>query len=110
MQDPALDNCLELISNPRRREIIHLLRAERRQEMSVDILLDRLSTADRGTPGAPTDTEPLAVELSHIHLPKLAANGVIEYEPKVGRIRYRSDSQIEAVLDSLPADLTSIPC
>jgi hypothetical protein len=109
MTDPALDSCLELIANRRRREIIRLLRAEERCETTVDALLERLAREDVGRTDSPPDPKPLAVELYHIHLPKLAAHGVIEYEPGNSRIRYRPDSKVEAVLESLPDDLTSVP-
>ncbi|PSQ16369.1 hypothetical protein BRD00_11845 [Halobacteriales archaeon QS_8_69_26] len=46
------------------------------------------------------DSDAVRIELHHIHLPKLAAAGWIEYDPETRTIRY--ESRIESIRSALP--------
>lgn len=106
----SIDNYLELIANEHRREIIRLLRGEGDSETTVDALLDHLCRDDGPNTGPSQDRKQLSLRLHHIHLPKLAAQGVIEYDPSAGTVRYRPDGSLETVMDSVPADLVTVTC
>lgn len=110
MGNTSLDICLDLIANQHRRETIRLLRHKGDGEITVDALLDHLSRKDGPINGQPPDRDLLAIQLSHIHLPKLAANGIIEYDPGEGTIRYQPESSVETVLESLPTEPATKPC
>ncbi len=105
MNGHSLDACLDLLADCRRRLVVRELRRES-DGTTVDELVDRLH-ADRSVPGErSTDRVHLASQLHHTHLPKLADHGVVEYDVATGFVRYRSDDQVERVLDSLPERAT----
>lgn len=103
MTDDRLDACLRLVADRRRRGVIQKLRSEATGESTIDDLTDRLhsSALVSGNDGRPERDE-LAIELAHVHLPKLADHDVIDYDRRDRTVRYQPDERIEAVLDSLP--------
>lgn len=105
----SLDACLQLVADRHRRRVIHHLRHETTETTTVDELVDQLHSGDSPSKNGPSqDREKLAIQLHHIHLPKLAMHGVVEFEHRRGAVRYYPDKQVEAVLDSLP-DEASLP-
>lgn len=69
---PSLDTTFELLANGHRRALVaYLLGAQR--GLSVEVLVDRLADD-------PADERRIATRLYHVHLPKLAAAGVIEWD------------------------------
>lgn len=105
MADNPLDACLRLVADRRRRRLLEQLRHDATGETTIDDLVDRLLGAGVG-PGIDrlNDREQLVVDLQHVHLPKLADHGVVEYDLERGTVRYQSDEQVEAVLDRLPEE------
>lgn len=90
MTERTLDECLELLSDRQRRQVIQELRTERHAT------LEELAAAiDDGNDGR------LLPELRHNHLPKLADHDVVEYDPRSGAVRYYSDPRMEAVTDAV---------
>lgn len=101
MKDASLDTRLKLVADRRRRLVIDQLRHEVDGEASFDRLLDRCwQAADADQ----LDRSQFAVELFHNDLPKLAAHGVVEFDPESRRVRYCPNPDVENVLDSLPAE------
>lgn len=105
MDTVDMDTCLRLVADEHRRRLIQQLRQEANGRMAVDELVTQLRreefVPDRERP---PDRGELAIKLYHNHLPKLANHGVVEYDAEAGTVRYRSDEQLEAVLDALPED------
>ncbi|WP_277555699.1 DUF7344 domain-containing protein [Halobaculum limi] len=102
MTTDSLDACLHLVADRNRRRVIHHLRHEATGTLTVDELVDQFhSSGSDSKDGPPQDREELAIQLHHVHLPKLAEHGVVEFEHRSGAIRYHTDEQVEAVLDSL---------
>jgi DNA-binding transcriptional ArsR family regulator len=102
MTHSDLDACLRLVADRHRRRIIHYLRDETDRVVTVERLVDRVhgnGFAAEGDP--PPDPERIAIQLHQIHLPKLADHGVVDFDPRSGDVRYRSDERLEQVLDSL---------
>lgn len=60
------------------------------------------AAAGEGGTGDPEARRRLAIRLHHVDLPKLAAQGVVEYDPEDGLVRYCPDERAEAVLEALP--------
>ena len=109
MTNNSLDACLQLVADRHRRRVIHHLRHEATETTTVDELVNRLHSGDSPSKDdLPQDREKLAIQLHHIHLPKLAMHGVVEFEHRRGAVRYHPDKQVEAVLDSLPEE-ASLP-
>lgn len=108
MATPTLDSCLELVAHQYRREVIRQLRCTEGDVVTFDDLLDLVYRGSSPENEPLPDRDLLAVKLRHIHLPKLAAHDVVQYEPESGSIRYQPGCSVETVLDSLPAELASI--
>jgi hypothetical protein len=102
MTTHGLDACLQLVSHRDRRRIIHHLRHEATGTTTVAELVDQFhGSGSDSNNGPPRDRDALAVQLHHVHLPKLAAYGVVEFEHRSGAVRYHPNEQVETVLDSL---------
>ncbi|WP_254274474.1 DUF7344 domain-containing protein [Haloarcula marina] len=107
MTTHSLDACLQLVADPHRRRIIHHLRHEATGTTTVDELVEQFHRSGSDfKDGPPQDRESLAIQLHHVHLPKLADHDVVEYEHRSGSVRYRPDEQVETVLDSLPEEVS----
>lgn len=107
MDESTLDSCLELVADPQRRAIVRRLRDDGDGETTVTALLDRLYLESEPEDAPPPDREQFAVQLHHVHLPELAAHGIVDYDPEDGTVRYYPDNPAEAVLASLPDELES---
>lgn len=107
MTDPDIDECLDLLADERRRQVLTHLRQATDSAMSFDDLLDAVHGDVPDTGHQPRrHRDELAIELHHTHLPKLAANGLVEFEPRSGIVRYHHDEQVERVLDALRRDVS----
>ena len=103
----SLDACLQLVADRHRRRIIHHLRHEADGTSTFDDLVDQINgRASDFKNGPPLDREELAIQLHHVHLPKLSAHGVVEFEHGSGVVRYHPDEQVETVLDSFTGDVS----
>jgi len=105
MSDDRLGTRLALVTDRRRRRLREYLRHNGNGEMPIDDFVDQLDQ-----PGSDvvderrTNRDQLAIQLNHRHLPELADHGIVEHDRDRGTIEYRSDEQIEAVLDGLPGE------
>lgn len=105
MVNSSLDESLHLVADRYRRRILHHLRNGSEGETEISDLVDRVLTAESTSEeNQPLDREQVAIELRHVHLPMLEDYGIMEYDAKMGTIRYLSNEQVETVLDSLPED------
>jgi hypothetical protein len=106
MTTSNLDTCLRLIADEHRRALIHQLRYETNGQTGLDELATHLQQeqAISNHEQSPSRDQ-LAIQLSHTHLPKLAAHDVIEYNSETGTVRYQPHEQIETILDGLPEDV-----
>lgn len=102
MTGVRLDSCLQLPADHRRRRIVQHLRREVNGITSIDAFVDQLYRDSVTENDRRVDREQFTIQLYHVHLPKLADHGVVEYNSGRDTIQYQSDEQTEAVLDSLP--------
>jgi hypothetical protein len=81
---PRVDDLLETLSNPVRREVVHFFENHTdAQSTSLDEItthLERRVSADIG--------EDLRVQLSHMHLPKLDDQDWLDYDAPSGTVQY----------------------
>jgi len=88
----------------------HCLLADSRRRNVLDVLADRATpvdftdlaraVADREFDGGadPDQVERVAVSLHHVHLPKMADCGVVEYDPSTNRVeRYRPMPEVSTL-------------
>lgn len=94
----SINQVVAVLDRPVRQEILEYLARETKREADLDELVDYLSGKDHR---APASGERIALRLHHVHLPKLADTGVIEYNPDERRIRYQGDTSVERILDVL---------
>lgn len=106
MAERTLDTLLQLVADRRRKEAIQHLRHEADGKTTIDDLVEALCNGGAATDDHPTDRGQLAIQLYHTHLPKLANHGVVAFDPEHQAVRYQPDAQVEAVLDSLPDELS----
>ncbi|WP_336339662.1 DUF7344 domain-containing protein [Haloarcula brevis] len=107
MTTHSLDAWLQFVDDRHRRRIIHHLRHEATGTTTVDELVEQFHSSGSDSKDGPAqDREALAIQLHHVHLPKLAEHGVLEFEHRSGSVRYTPDEQLETVLDSLPEEVS----
>lgn len=98
----STDTALQLIGDRRRRRILRHLMENGEEAVPVGELaaaVDGTAATADGERGEPA--ERVAVELHHVHLPKLADSGVVDYDTRNDTVRYRSHDSIEALVRSL---------
>jgi hypothetical protein len=105
MNSDHLDTYLQLVADRNRRILLQKLRLEANGKVHIDDLVDQLQ-GEGPANNLRSDREQLAIRLYHAHLPKLAEHGVVEYDLEDGTIKYQSDEELEAILDSLPDEVS----
>ncbi|PSP83346.1 transcriptional regulator [Halobacteriales archaeon QS_1_68_17] len=75
------------LADERRRRVLYLLLENDR--LPVAELADVLSAWEADGIATPDDRDPVAVDLRHVHLPKLAAAGLIGYDDAADRVERR---------------------
>ncbi|WP_266082864.1 DUF7344 domain-containing protein [Haladaptatus caseinilyticus] len=90
----SLDEIFTLLANTQRRHILTHLIETADQPVPLEALVEYLQTH--------TDTNPekLQTRLHHLHLPKLADYGVIEYNSSLQLISYTEHPRLEALLQA----------
>ncbi|WP_348610933.1 DUF7504 family protein [Halobaculum rarum] len=96
----SFDSVIELISDSRRRTLLYALRANRRDNYSVDRLIDLVDERERAIPRREPERsrEELEVSLGHVHLPKLDELGVVDYDADAGIVRYHRNRALESCI------------
>lgn len=100
----ALDAGLDLVADWHRRVVLDHLRQQADGTVRVADLVEEAYRRGNPEDGSPRSREAIAIQLEHTHLPKLADAGVVKYERRSGLVRYESNEQVEALLDSLPGE------
>ncbi|MFA9418207.1 hypothetical protein [Natrinema sp. HArc-T2] len=104
---PPVDVLLELVAHQHRRDLLrYLIRSTDTPTAIDEVTTHLLERYAEGTSEQP-DRDQLELLLHHIHLPKLTAAGIIEYDSRSNELRYRRHDRLETLLDCLDAaDLT----
>ncbi len=104
MTPAELDARLQLVADRQRRWILQYVRDKPAEPIAVEELVDAVSRAMAVEGSSTIDAERIDVQLSHSHLPKFAAHGVIDYDHDGRTVRYRPDERLESLLDSIPEE------
>lgn len=103
----SLDSMFDALRSPTRRRVLLAISENNPREIT-EFTQNKFAPANRDE----ADREQLELQLHHLHLPKLAENGYIDWTPEVRTIRRGSNfDDIEPLLkliddhaDELPAD------
>lgn len=102
--DLSLDACLELLANRQRRVILQYFLDSSSDHAPVDELIAEITDDEATRTGERPGHDSVASTLFHVHLPKFADAGVLEYDTRHLEVRYRGDPRIEELYDVI-ADL-----
>lgn len=91
----SLDATLELLANHDRRCILEYLMESPRETATVDELVEHLVERKAERTGERPGSDHVLTTLHHVHVPKLADSGVVEYDARSQELRYRSDDRLE---------------
>ncbi|WP_231189317.1 hypothetical protein [Haladaptatus sp. DYF46] len=94
----SLDEHLDLIADAQRRQILSYLIENANRPIPLEALLEELMSD--GSTDSTLSRERLLIHLHHIHLPKLADYGVIEYNSSLQLVSYTEHPRLEALLHS----------
>lgn len=97
--DPEWDAVLEAVANGRRRSVLAALRSVG-GPLQRDALAHAIADGEDGSRPSPETVDDLRVQLHHVHLPKLEAAGLVEYDAAEGTVTYEGHSELPP-LDAL---------
>jgi len=93
-----LDDVFDVLSDRRRRIVLHYLRDHEEEWVSTGTLADRVASweVELYDP-ASVSVASIEIDLAHGHLPKLHESGLVERDGSL--VRYRGDDRVERFLD-----------
>jgi hypothetical protein len=91
-----LDALFDVLADARRRRVVRIVR-DAADAWTVDALAEALAAHEPGR----SDLERLDLSLRHVHLPKLDASNVVDYDPDRSSVRYERAPLVESILDQL---------
>lgn len=97
--DPlSTDQLHRLLANSRRRLLLSYLQSHTDESVSFEDLVAAIARGERPDPGPATHWQRVETDLHHVHLPKLADAGVLEYDPVTRTVEYEPSDELEAAL------------
>ncbi|WP_436926706.1 DUF7344 domain-containing protein [Halosimplex amylolyticum] len=94
----SLDEVHHVLGRKRRRGVLSYLTDHPGEPVPVDELVDIVVERERPGPGPATHRVRVETDLHHVHLPKLADTGIIEFDPVAETVRYTTSEKLEAIL------------
>jgi DNA-binding transcriptional ArsR family regulator len=98
----AIDDILEVVADPQRRDILSYLSSNSKTHCSVAELVDHLQSQ---ATGADQSQHHLRARLHHVHLPNLQDVGLITYDAETQNVQYTENQKLESLLSHV-ASLT----
>jgi hypothetical protein len=93
--DDSLDSVFELLANHHRRHALVYLAGMNDETASVSEVLDYVVARNADSVEDLHEAEDVASALHHVHLPKLEAAGVVDYDVRSDTIRYHGQPLLE---------------
>lgn len=87
-----VDGIFDSLAARRRREVLHYLLNAEAEQASFDTLVDYVVEAETHSPAS--DRGAVAASLHHQHLPKLADEGLIDYDCEHGSITTTAETEL----------------
>jgi hypothetical protein len=97
----SFDTVIDLLRAPQRRVVLYYLVAMDEHEVTVDTLAEAVHRLRGSMTSIPADTTLQEIELSllHVHLPKLAEYGIVEFDPETDVVRYVPNQLLHACVE-----------
>lgn len=99
-ESPPVDRILHVLQAAPRRDALAFLVDNPNRAVSTDDLIDHI-VDERGLSDDLEDRRRVEIQLHHHHLPKLAEEGVIEFDPRSDMLRYSQDEAVERWLNRI---------
>jgi DNA-binding transcriptional ArsR family regulator len=97
--DQSTDAILQVLADPQRRTVLRDLVEESCPEVSVDALEEVVAHETEGSPPEVGSTSEIAIQLRHVHLPRLDDVGICEYDPDRECVAYCPNEFVERLLE-----------
>ena len=96
----STDELHELLSHHRRRWVLQYLRDCSTGWCSLKALAEHVTELDRerGSAGSPGLERRVAIELYHVHLPRLAQFGAVDFDQRTRTVRYTGNRLLDHYL------------
>lgn len=99
----TLDGMLELLSNRRRRVFVEYLQSAPDEGGSISAATEYLLATQGSHPSEGRVHSEIRTELQHVHVPKLADVGIVDYDRRSGTVRYRSTERFDELFETIRA-------
>lgn len=100
----SLDAILALLAHHHRRDLLrHLVRLPD-QAATIDDCVGHLAEREAERTGNRPGRDHLEATLHHVHVPRLADAGVLEYDSRTQEIRYWGNDRLESWLERIRGD------
>lgn len=96
--DPSTDAILQTLADPQRRIVLRELAEESCPEVSVDALEEVVAHELEAPPMEIRSTSEIAIQLRHVHLPRLDEVGLCNYDADRECVEYRPNEFVEGLL------------
>lgn len=93
-----LDDVFDLLSEPRCRLLLYYL-SKREEVAALADVAECVARWEDDRPVTPERVDRVASELHHVHLPRLAADQVLEYDTRSNTVRFWGQPTLEEYLD-----------
>lgn len=99
------EELFDVLANERRAYTLWYLYAETDGHSTFDDLVDAVVRLERATTDVPPEHErEIAVSLHHVEIPKLARDGLVDYDHRSETVVYRGDTALERCFETLASE------
>lgn len=93
-----LDRLFDVLAEPRRRHVLSYLSEIEADAVGLTELIAAVVSREPDPEGETDHYEAVAIDVLHVHLPKLEAPGLLEYDARSRTVRYYGHPQLEEFL------------
>lgn len=94
----SIDDLHRLLASERRRLLLSYLTTRSGDPVSRDDLVAVVVESEYPDPGAETHRVRVETDVHHVHLPKLADAGAVDYDPVAETVKYHGSEKLETLL------------
>ncbi len=91
---------LELLASKRRQTLLELLATASDDVHTLESLATAITQTEQGADLSARPTHRVCLFLHHVHLPKLDAADIVDYDPQENVVECTGDGQLDRLLDT----------